>query len=233
MERISPRILERLPARLFFDIIVKKMINNELKEKIRKSKEGSIWDLGNQVLYDLCEKYPEHKTEEEIIAKIWLIGRSYAAAIERRRMDDKIANDMFYEKAAQEIKQSSIDFWFSKCRKEIDKNVILETHKNLVDLFYKITGLKKRSLASKYLHFHFPDKFFIYDSRAVNGLGKLAKDLKLPRINSSKNPDYDNNYANFYSMCSAVRDKIKEEYPKECGEGLSCREFDIILIENL
>ena len=44
-----------------------------------------------------------------------------------------------------------------------DVEEILSMHKFLTDTFGKMTGLKKRSLASKYLHFHCPEKFFIYD----------------------------------------------------------------------
>ena len=54
------------------------------QEVVAALKKNRVWDLGNKVLYDLCSSYPYHKTDEEIIAKIWLIGRSYAAAIERR-----------------------------------------------------------------------------------------------------------------------------------------------------
>ena len=43
---------------------------------------------------------------------------------------------------------------------------ILRTHKFLTDIFFGLTGLKMRSLVSKYLHFHCPEKFFIYDSIA-------------------------------------------------------------------
>lgn len=52
---------------------------------------------------------------------------------------------------------------------------ILSTHKFLMDAFMELTGLEKRSLASKYLHFHCPDKFFIYDSRARAAIGKVVK----------------------------------------------------------
>ena len=44
---------------------------------------GAIWNLGNEMLYQLCRDYPDHKAPEVITAKVWLIGRSYAAAIER------------------------------------------------------------------------------------------------------------------------------------------------------
>lgn len=41
--------------------------------------------IGNQTLYNLCEKYPlSEKNKDGISAQMWLIGRSYAASPERR-----------------------------------------------------------------------------------------------------------------------------------------------------
>jgi hypothetical protein len=55
------------------------------RRDIDASRRPWPWDLGNSVLYDLCRKHPSHKTADEILAKVWLIGRSYAASIERRK----------------------------------------------------------------------------------------------------------------------------------------------------
>jgi hypothetical protein len=43
------------------------------KQEIEKGLANDAWDLGNQVLYDLCSQHPLHKSDQEIIAKIWLI----------------------------------------------------------------------------------------------------------------------------------------------------------------
>ena len=48
-----------------------------------------------------------------------------------------------------------------------------EAHARTTELFTKIRGLEKRSLASKYLHFHVPGLFFIYDARAIAGMRKV------------------------------------------------------------
>ncbi len=86
------------------------------KSDIEFAHASTPWDLGNQVLYDLCRAYPAHKRDEEIIAKIWLIGRSYAAAIERRKDVDH-SSDNFYETIVVEtIKKSSIDSWRAQRR---------------------------------------------------------------------------------------------------------------------
>jgi hypothetical protein len=47
-----------------------------------------VWDVATNTLYDLCRRHPTHTTIEEIIGKVLLIGRSNAAAIERRRRVD-------------------------------------------------------------------------------------------------------------------------------------------------
>ena len=55
------------------------------EREINKAISKHPWDLANKTLYDLCSKHPNHKNNEEIIAKVWIIGRTYAAAIERRK----------------------------------------------------------------------------------------------------------------------------------------------------
>lgn len=152
------------------------------KKLLDSATRQSEWDVGNKVLYDLCEQYPNHKINSEIIAKVWLIGRAYAAAIERRRQNsnDAFEGDDFYtEKVAPEIRKSKIDEWFSLLHgidhvNENNINQVLLVHLRITELFRKISGLEKRSLASKYLHFHFPNLFFIYDSRAVTAVSHLS-----------------------------------------------------------
>ena len=40
--------------------------------------------FGNQVLYQMCRDHPGHTDTDVISGKMWLIGRAYSAAIERR-----------------------------------------------------------------------------------------------------------------------------------------------------
>jgi hypothetical protein len=78
---------------------------------IQKVLGDHTWSLGNQVLYELCKNDPFHKRDDEIAAKVWLIGRSYAASIERRKEVDTDAqgDDFFYKKVIPEIQKSQID----------------------------------------------------------------------------------------------------------------------------
>lgn len=143
---------------------------------------NSRWEYGNSVLYRMCEEEPEHKEIDVIVGKIWLIGRSYAAAIERRKNAVVVGDDFYYDEVAPKLLEigPELDDRITKLRKSKglildDIKLVLSTHKFLMDIFYELTGLEKRSLASKYLHFHCPEKFFIYDSRARVGIGKLVK----------------------------------------------------------
>ena len=201
-----------------------------MKAKVIKdliAKRG-VWELGNKVLYDLCERHPWHKEPDVIVAKIWLIGRSYAAAIERRKNGTEEGNDEFYERTVvKALKKSKLDEKLGKLRKHKavtreNLNEILGVHKYLVDVFSAITGLEKRSLASKYLHFHLPSLFYIYDSRADARLKKFFPHHKLDRVNGN----IDNIYAKFCRKMLLFQTTIKEK----TGLVLSPRELDDFLL---
>lgn len=199
----------------------------DLKELIESSKKLNNWDLGNEVLYNLCKEHPTHKEPNEIIAKIWLIGRAYSASIERRKVVNP--NEDFWDKnVLPKIKNSPIDIFLDKCRNSNDINDFLKAHKNVTDLFKDISGLNKRSLASKYLHFHIPDKFYIYDSIAVNSTIILQNKLKIDKVGINKTSlQWDHQYSKFYQKCFYFKHEIKNKYEID----LNCRQFDNLLME--
>lgn len=163
------------------------------------------WDFGNSILYQMCEDNPCHNDTDVVIGKIWLIGRSYAAAIERRKnADDYQGDDFYYDVVGPKMLEigPELDNRIQSLKKKsggIEDCVpdMLSTHKFLMDTFMDLTGLEKRSLASKYLHFHCPEKFFIYDSRAKIAIGKIVKrpDKKI----LSGIEEYDEEYGDFVS----------------------------------
>jgi hypothetical protein len=196
-------------------------------EFIREALSNRTWDFGNEVLYDLCAKNPDHTRDDVIIAKIWIIGRSYAAAIERRpRVTDGPVGDAFYETCvAPRIRKSQIDDWFHSLRNiPIDDMATnLEMHKRLMGLFYDISKLDKRSLASKYLHFHFRDRFYIYDSRSSTSISQLTsrvEDLSALR-------DRDDTYARFFLRCRS----LNREIASSLALNLTPRELDKVLLK--
>jgi hypothetical protein len=199
-----------------------------LKDLILKAKGSNEWDFSNSILYNLCRDSPKHNSSEIILAKIWIIGRCYAAAIERRKSNKDDINDDFYNsRVVPKIMNSNIDRWIEKCNCTKEKEDALIAHKNLTNLFFELTNLNKRSLASKYLHFHIPDLFYIYDSRVVNSIGKLNTLLKIKNKRKKKNIEVDNDYKMFYEKCERIVEKINQEY----GIKLACRELDNLLIE--
>ena len=187
------------------------------------------WDLGNQVLYTLCQAHPKHDTDDAIIAKIWLIGRSYAAAIERRKNAGENSDNFYEITVVEKIKKDKFDDWLDALPEQIvdpwhDLGSVITTHKHLMDLFHDLTGLDKRALASKYLHFHRPDLFFIYDSRAKEAIIKVTP--RLTKINNIITEESDSEYYMFCRRSQYLHDSIREKYSKN----LTPRQIDKILL---
>ena len=149
------------------------------RTRVRHAKRPSPWDFSNKVLYDLCLRHPKHIKAEVVLAKMMLIGRSYAAAIERgRSMEDESIN-FYIEVVAPSLQRSEIDQWIADAKAvRLDSPSALLTmvriHEQVTRLFHEISGKEKRSLASKYLHFHVPKLFYIYDSRAAQAVRELS-----------------------------------------------------------
>jgi len=197
------------------------------KKIIDKAEARTEWNVGNSILYDMCKKYPSHSSKGDVLAKIWLIGRAYAAAIERRKKFKELIGDEFYSRVWEIISKEPIDDWL-KNLKGIDAvstetlGTILFVHKKLTDCFETITGLKKRSLASKYLHFHYPDLFFIYDARAVKAASKLSSGI----VKNNGDDKADHEYKRFCKKCLKICDDVKQKY----GVTLSPRRLDDLLL---
>ena len=189
------------------------------------------WRIGNEVLYDLCRRYPYHVVDAEIVAKIWLIGRAYAASIERGRgkaADSGLSNDRFYTEAVPKaLRKSRLDEKLEALAKlgetsAANTGPVLDAHAHLVHLFHGLTSKNKRSLAAKYLHFHRPDLFFIYDSRAASGVRALG----IPRLPIDVPPGADREYARFVGAAIGVREHVRAQFRTR----LSPRELDRLLL---
>lgn len=197
-------------------------------EKFNNLKDKK-WMLGNNILYKMCLDYPNHIDPEEIRAKIWLIGRSYAASIERRsKINKKHINDDFYDYVVQEFikfnRKNKFDEKLTLLKnKEFNKetlNDILLIHSELTKFFRELTGKEKRSLASKYLHFHVPI-FPIYDSRAKSSINQIIK-------GKIELEGGDEDYENFCKKVLVLYDLIKEQTRKTP----TLREIDTFLVKN-
>jgi len=203
------------------------------QEQINNSKQVNVWDFGNTILYDLCRKNFYHIDDEKIVAKVLFIGRIYAAAVERRRnKKDGINDDFYIETIVPTFRESKLDDLLEELSAYKQLSVdsispVLQVHYYLTNLLKKITNLEKRSFCSKYLHFHLPDLFFIYDSRAVIGLrqftSRVPKDLK----ECLKPEDIDIEYAKFFLKSFDTKRHIEDHYHTR----ITNRQLDNILID--
>ncbi len=201
------------------------------RQRVLLAMSTSPWDMSNRVLYDLCREHPAHQDNGEILAKVLLIGRVYAAAIERRpNKDDDHENDRFYiDKVAPAIRASAIDDWLHEARTckpgtPAGLKTMIEAHGRVTRLFSEISELEKRSLASKYLHFHVPRLFFIYDSRAVEAMREFSD--VLPRASRSEG-NGDNEYRKFVEKTSYLVHFCEQEF----GLSMSPRQVDNFLLK--
>jgi hypothetical protein len=168
-----------------------------------------VWDLGNDVLYKLCADNSRHVDDAVIIAKTLIVGRVYAAALERRRGKRDVKGDEFYGVVAETFRNSKIDVWLQNLEhgSECSQLEATKVHKNLVDLLKGITKFQKRSFASKYLHFHFPTRFFIFDARAEKSARQLTNRYRI-RKNPKREEDVDKQYADFCDRCELISEEI-------------------------
>lgn len=188
----------------------------------------TAFDLGNDYLYRLCKEHPGHKRADEILAKLILIGRTYAASIERRKLEDQNGpkGDTFLlEKVIPKIKgnEKQIEEWMSDVTRQPTPEVCIGVHAKLTDLFCKISGMRNRSLASKYLHFHRPNNFYIYDSRAWNSIKEKVPGNR-SKVDSATKEDAE--YARFYRMCVELVADIERRFHVK----LTPRQLDNLLI---
>ena len=217
------------PAPLTFNVRFLMPLN--LRTAIALAQAASPWGAGNEVLYELCRKHPLHTEVPFVIAKVWLIGRSYAAAIERRRNKTDLNDDFYVQTVGPLIIRSEIDSWI-KSSKQWGKPsaesfaTLLEVHARTTKLFSDISGLEKRSLASKYLHFHVPSLFYIYDTRAVEAMRELSSVVgRVGKVAKGGAPA-DNEYRKFAEKCLALQLHIESKF----GVSLTPREIDNLLL---
>ena len=198
--------------------MVKEGIEIKYREYLTKNTER--WGFHNMILYRMCSEHPNHDQADEIVGKICLIGRSYAAALERRRNATEPGDQFYYDKVAPKMLSigPELDKRISRLKSSAnsigeDIELVLSTHKFLTDAFVELTGLEKRSLASKYLHFHCPEKFFIYDSRARQAIGKIVTrpDKKRYGDLSNYDPEYTDYVIRMLELHEYLHEKLGDE----------------------
>ena len=187
-------------------------------------------DFGNNTLYQMCEEHPSHNDIGVIHGKIWLIGHAYSASVVRTKEVQKFEGSNFIrDVVAPKLKNSDLDKWISEV-KDIERLTldnyerVLDIHNKFVKLLQEVTGHSKRSLASKYLHFHLPQSVLIYDSIANKKIRTLVKSKRY-----SYSKEYDDEYAQFMVRCLYYRDNIYEPENDLIGKS-NPRELDKALL---
>jgi len=186
--------------------------------------------FGNEWLYKLCKEHSDHTNPQIVEAKLWLIGRTYAAALERGSQTAKrLGSDRFYHQAGEYLCKQGIDEKFRPlhCRKAIDgkAETLLNVYAWLQGLLREANGCRRQlSLSSKYLHFHFPHLYYIYDSRAAKGLSQIRPRWRV----RANHPDGGETceYKRFFEKVHRLRKHIAGEW----GKDLTPRQMDYLLL---
>jgi len=133
-----------------------------------------LYSRTDEVLYDMCRKWSNHRDLSIVQAKVRIIGRVYATGVERKGEKDKTKG--IYETVAKilEKNQTWIDSEINELNRFKSLSIqsyerILRLHGYIVRLLKKGTRSKLnfRSFVSKYLHFHVPI-VPLFDSVASN-----------------------------------------------------------------
>ncbi len=135
-------------------------------------------------------------------------------------------------KVAPAFQKSKIDEYLQKLKlhSQLTENNIIEilkVHSYLIKIIRDLTDDNKRSFSSKYLHFHLPNLFFIYDERAIQAISKLKIKFQYKYKTIINSENVDKEYASFFYKCWYLMKYVKEKYNKE----LTPRHLDNILMK--
>jgi hypothetical protein len=195
------------------------------------------YDLCNSVLYELCKHNFEHTSGDAILAKTILIGKVYAVSLDRGKDKGKsyeeklkqllISDDFYQNEVVPLFMGSDIDNDLVKL-KNLDspkghEKEILKLHNKLKKRLLPINQEDKISFCSKYLHFHLPNLFFIFDRRAKSVINQFISKKDIHYFNDS---DFDAEYSNFYSKALHLQGKINKQFSIE----LTPRQIDNLFL---
>lgn len=195
-------------------------------EIIKQAKGVQAGDVLNKVLYRLAKQYPGHRDGEQIYAKVVIIGKTYSAALERNKTHDRKKSSLYWDHVIPSMQKKGIDAQLDSVRhyqRITEENLpeMLRVHKKLMDAVGEATGQADRSFASKYLHFHLPKLFFLYDTYAQQAVNTLVGYQRKYTV-----PNTDEEYAAYSWKCMLLRDAIKAQFKTT----LSPRQLDNLLM---
>jgi hypothetical protein len=113
------------------------------------------WLPGREALRTLCAA--PHSEVNATISKLWLIGRSHSAALDRTHVGWEPGR---YQRTADKLRTIGLDRLLRAIRERAEAyderhvELIETTVEAVASVFWKTTQQWKVSLASKYLHYH-------------------------------------------------------------------------------
>ena len=187
-----------------------------------------MWKAGRESLYALCRK-STHADVEATASKLWLIGRSHAAALER--MPDRAGGyGKLYWNTARAMDWLDEDLAKLRAlRRSYDVPHLLAMARlveRLADTFRARTKLWKISLASKYLHFH-DDAIPIYDQLSVLALRRLVPRHEFSELRRELTEDKSTAYRTHLAAYTEARRLLRSQ--RDCRP-LDARHIDNFLI---
>lgn len=185
------------------------------REFVADALSPSAMDPRARALYDLCFLHRHHFNGELVGDKLRLIGRLYA--------EPGAVPGCFPERGAHCLARSPVDRWFSTLAtaEQLEGWLLLEMHKRVMAVFADLAEPEARSLAAQYLHFHFPELFYIHDGEVERAARRLVPgDCGFLAVG-----DFDPAYGRFHARCR----KLAEQLTPERGRRLSPRELDRVL----
>jgi len=186
------------------------------REFITDALAESILDPRMRALYELCFMHRHHFRDDIVADKLRMLVRLCA---ER----GILVQNFSPEYVAHRLGRAHVDRWFGglATAEKLDVALLLEVHKHMMRLFDDLGEAEARSLASKYLHFHFPELFFVFDSR-VDAAAMILGEGECGYLALN---EHDPVYGRFYACARKLTDKMMPLV----GRRLSPRELDRVL----
>jgi hypothetical protein len=164
----------------------------------------AAWGFGNTILYRMCKEEPCHRDLDVVSAKLWLIGRSYAASPERGSgVAPEGETPAFFDWLAERMNWPALDRTLDKLSEDNPFGpdtlcLILDLHRCFHErlrsaIKLRLNGLEARrqtSFCSKYLHFHKPDHFPLFDSYVSAAVSRATGPWKRYECGPKHDPKY-------------------------------------------
>jgi hypothetical protein len=178
------------------------------------SRYDADWSLLDDTIYRLCRENPDNLSRPSVFAKVFVIGRSYQAGVERKVRAPVAPNNSIAQVAECLLRHGrKLNEWIGSLSGNIDAADLragIEVHGRILKLLAPVARKLRspRSFVSNYLHFHNAG-VPIYSSFADWNLKRLVPwDDALDLFNSSKAADleYDRHVKRFLGLCSIIRE---------------------------